>query len=66
MTKQRAKIPRGLFDPNGSGMLDTDKITPAEKMLRPTLAAEAARRRSPDPTVRKLQAATDKALGRAR
>lgn len=67
MTKQRAKIPRGLFDPNGSGMLDPNRVTPAERKVRTPerLAAERQRRESPSPVSRKLQAASDRAIGRA-
>lgn len=62
------KTPRmpGLFGAGHDGLLDPDRFT-AEERARTSpsrLAAEHARRRSPSPAIRKLQAATDRALGR--
>lgn len=60
------KIPAGLFGPNRDGLLDPERLT-AEQRARqdPAWLAEARdRRASPSPLVRRLQAATDRALGR--
>lgn len=37
MTKRTTKIPRGLYGPGGDGLLDANRITPAERALRPVL-----------------------------
>lgn len=66
MTRQW-KVPPGLYAAEHDGLGDPDRFTVAEKMTRSPerLAEERRRRESPSPIVRKLQAATDKALGRA-
>lgn len=63
---ERPKVPRGLFGPNRDGVLDPDRLTPAQRMKesRAWLDDARDRRASASPLVRRLQAATDKALGR--
>lgn len=60
------KIPKGLLGPNQDGLADPDRLT-AEQRARqdPAWLDEARdRRASLSPMVRRLQAATDRALGR--
>lgn len=62
------KRPRmhGLFGPNMDGMTDPERASVEERATTAParLAVERARRRSLSPTIRRLQAVTDKALGR--
>lgn len=62
------KTPRmhGLFGAGHDGLLDPEMFT-AEERARTSparLREERARRRSMSPVIRRLQAATDRALGR--
>jgi hypothetical protein len=58
------KIPRGLYG-DRDGLGDPDRFTIAERKDQSLdlLAEEYARRNSPSPFIRRLQAATDRALG---
>lgn len=60
------KTPKGLLGPNRDGLLDPDRLTPAQRAResRPWLDEARDRRASPSPLVRRLQAVTDRALGR--
>jgi hypothetical protein len=59
--------PRGLYGPNRDGLGDPDRFTLAERATRSDdrLQIERDRRRSWSPLIRALQAATDRALGKA-
>jgi hypothetical protein len=56
------------YGPNHDGLLDPKRITPRERAYasEERLLEERARRRSPSPVIRKLQAATDTAFRTAR
>jgi hypothetical protein len=60
------KIPKGLLGPDRDGLLDPDRLTAQQRATqsRPWLDEARDRRASPSPLVRRLQAATDRALGR--
>ncbi len=60
------KIPKGLLGPNRDGLADPDRLTAAQRVRQsPAWLDEARdRRASASPLVRRLQAATDRALGR--
>ena len=60
--------PRGRVGPNRDGLFDPERFTIAERARYSVerLAREANRRASLSPVVRRLQAETDKALGRKR
>lgn len=60
-------IPRGLYSAAHDGLLDPERLTPAERARasETRLLEERSRRSSPDAATRKLQAATDKALRKA-
>lgn len=62
----RPQVPRGLFGPNRDGLLDPDRLTAVQRQRedREWLDEARDRRASRSPLVRRLQAATDRALGR--
>jgi hypothetical protein len=60
------KIPPSWYGPNRDGLLDPDRLTAAQRARQsPAWLGETRdRRASASPLVRRLQAATDRALGR--
>jgi len=65
-TVANPKIPPGAYSDQHDGLLDPNRFSPAERMVTPAarLTEELRRRTSPSPVIRRLQAATDRALGR--
>lgn len=59
------KLPPALFGANRDGLLDPDRLSPAQRRnaSQARLNAEQSRRTNRSPVMRALQAAADRALG---
>jgi hypothetical protein len=61
-----SKVPRALYGPHADGLGDPERLTPGQRKFSDEEVALAVRgrRTSRSPLVRRLQSATDRALGR--